>query len=238
MSMMNPLYLLKSLMIPLNFTMEVVVGSNVIAQHYKITAYGKNTITPKPTEAIILASTFTSLHILNRPSSNIGPSNSTGPFNVTAKDPLQSGFPKVINTRPISYVNVFNSVPTSPNKNGSEQVGNEPIINEIPLSYVNKLIPTSLTKANLRKLEVNQPNDADDDVWLPLASVHEVNDRMKNSLYGYFIGKRLSFPVVEWFVRNNWEKYGLKKVMMVKGFFFFKFSSSEVLILFFEMVHE
>nr|GEY53816.1 hypothetical protein [Tanacetum cinerariifolium] len=36
---------------------------------------------------------------------------------------------------------------------------------------------------------------------LPLASVHEVNDRMENSLYRYFIGKRLSFSGVECFVR-------------------------------------
>nr|GEW87038.1 ribonuclease H-like domain-containing protein [Tanacetum cinerariifolium] len=77
------------------------------------------------------------------------------------------------------------------------------------------------------KLEENVPNDANYDVWLPLASVHEVNDRVKNSLYGYFIGKRLAFPVVEWFVRNNWEKYGQKKVTMMKGFFFFKSSSIE-----------
>nr|GEY97470.1 hypothetical protein [Tanacetum cinerariifolium]GEY97488.1 hypothetical protein [Tanacetum cinerariifolium] len=32
---------------------------------------------------------------------------------------------------------------------------------------------------------------------LPLASVHEVNDRMENSLYRYFIGKRLAFSGVE-----------------------------------------
>ncbi|GKB99261.1 hypothetical protein Tco_0985398 [Tanacetum coccineum] len=47
------------------------------------------------------------------------------------------------------------------------------------------------------KNEANVPNDADYDVWLPLASVHKVNDRMKNSLYGYFIVKRLAFLVVE-----------------------------------------
>ncbi|GKA22163.1 zinc knuckle CX2CX4HX4C containing protein [Tanacetum coccineum] len=74
---------------------------------------------------------------------------------------------------------------------------------------------------------VNVPDDADYDVWLPLASVHEVNDKMKNSMYVYFIGKRLAFPVVEWFVPNNWEKYGLKKVTMVKDFFFIKFSFVE-----------
>nr|GFC09930.1 hypothetical protein [Tanacetum cinerariifolium] len=60
-----------------------------------------------------------------------------------------------------------------------------------------------LSMANLHKLKANVPNDVDYDVWLPLASIHEVNDRIKNSLYGYFIGKRLAFSVVEWFVRNN-----------------------------------
>ncbi|GJT07354.1 ribonuclease H-like domain-containing protein [Tanacetum coccineum] len=43
----------------------------------------------------------------------------------------------------------------------------------------------------------NVPNGADYEVWLPLASVQEVNYCIKNSLYGYFIGKRLAFPVVE-----------------------------------------
>nr|GFC77210.1 hypothetical protein [Tanacetum cinerariifolium] len=67
----------------------------------------------------------------------------------------------------------------------------------------NKLSPTYLGKANLRKLDANVPNDVDFEIWLTLASVHEVNDRMQNSLYGYFIGKMLAFLVVEWFVRNN-----------------------------------
>ncbi|GJU95890.1 hypothetical protein Tco_1320646 [Tanacetum coccineum] len=105
------------------------------------------------------------------------------------------------------------AVPASPSKNGSadkndgEQVGNEPG-NKFPLSYVTEPSPTSSPRANLQKLEVNVPTDADYDVWLHLTSVHEVNDRMKNSLYGYFIGKRLLFIVMEWFVRNNWEEYG------------------------------
>ncbi|GJZ68666.1 hypothetical protein Tco_0631906 [Tanacetum coccineum] len=64
-----------------------------------------------------------------------------------------------------------------------EKVGNE-LVNEFPSSYATKLTPTTSTKANLLKHEANVPNDADYDVWLPLASVHEVNDRMKNSLYG------------------------------------------------------
>ncbi|GKA89266.1 hypothetical protein Tco_0811078 [Tanacetum coccineum] len=71
----------------------------------------------------------------------------------------------------------------SANKAGGEQVSNEHV-NEFPSSYATKLSPTSSTKANLRKLEANVPNDVDHDVWLPLASVYEVNYRMKNSLYG------------------------------------------------------
>ncbi|GJV78145.1 hypothetical protein Tco_1509729 [Tanacetum coccineum] len=42
------------------------------------------------------------------------------------------------------------------------------------------------------------PNDSDYDIWLPLALIHEVNDRMKNSLSGNFIELRLAFPFVGW----------------------------------------
>ncbi|GJS14151.1 hypothetical protein Tco_0408623 [Tanacetum coccineum] len=128
------------------------------------------------------------------------------PSSSISTTPVLFGTPKVLNTGPILYVNIGSAVPTSPNKNGSEQVGNKVVMNECPSSYTYKLNPASLTKANFRKLKANLPNYADYDVWLPLTSVHEVNDRMKNSLYGYFIGKRLASPIVECFVRNNSEK--------------------------------
>ncbi|XP_021996301.1 uncharacterized protein LOC110893502 [Helianthus annuus] len=66
------------------------------------------------------------------------------------------------------------------------------------------------------------------DVVIPLASVQQVNDRYANTLYGYFLGKRLAFPVVDYFAKNNWVKYGLSRLMMnANGFFFFKFSTKE-----------
>ncbi|GJU91234.1 sodium/hydrogen exchanger 6 [Tanacetum coccineum] len=53
-----------------------------------------------------------------------------------------------------------------------------------------------------------------------------VSLRFENTLYGYFSGKRMAFPVVEYYVKNNWAKYGLKRIMLnAKGFFFFKFDS-------------
>ncbi|GJW87555.1 hypothetical protein Tco_0162895 [Tanacetum coccineum] len=55
-------------------------------------------------------------------------------------------------------------------------------VNVVPPSYATKLTPTSSIMANLRKLKANVPNDADYDVSFPLDLVHEVNERMKNSL--------------------------------------------------------
>ncbi|GJX35671.1 retrovirus-related pol polyprotein from transposon TNT 1-94 [Tanacetum coccineum] len=58
------------------------------------------------------------------------------------------------------------------------------------------------------------------------AIVEKLNTRFENTLYGYFIGKRMAFSVVEYYARNNWAKHGLKRIMMnSKGFFFFKFDS-------------
>lgn len=63
-------------------------------------------------------------------------------------------------------------------------------------------------------------------VSIPRRVVEKVSARLEHTLYGYFIGNRMAFLVVEYFVRNNWAKYGLKKIMMnAKGFFFFKFDT-------------
>ncbi|GJR35201.1 zinc knuckle CX2CX4HX4C containing protein [Tanacetum coccineum] len=64
------------------------------------------------------------------------------------------------------------------------------------------------------------------DISIPRKVVEKVSSRFENTLYGYFIGKRMAFPVVEYYARNNWGKHGLKRIMMnSKGFFFFKFES-------------
>ncbi|GJR94612.1 zinc knuckle CX2CX4HX4C containing protein [Tanacetum coccineum] len=56
--------------------------------------------------------------------------------------------------------------------------------------------------------------------------IENVSTRFEHTLYGYFIGKRMAFLVVEYYASYNWAKHGLKRVMMnSKGFFFFKFDS-------------
>lgn len=63
-------------------------------------------------------------------------------------------------------------------------------------------------------------------ISIPLSVVEKVSSRLEHTLYGYFMGKRMAFSVVEYYARNNWAKHGLKRIMMnSKGFFFFKFDT-------------
>ncbi|GJW53426.1 zinc knuckle CX2CX4HX4C containing protein [Tanacetum coccineum] len=63
-------------------------------------------------------------------------------------------------------------------------------------------------------------------ISIPCKVAEKVSTRFEHTLYGYFIGKRMAFLVVEYYARNNWAKHGLKRIMMNnKGFFFFKFDS-------------
>jgi hypothetical protein len=51
---------------------------------------------------------------------------------------------------------------------------------------------------------------------------------MEFTLYGYFLGDRMAFPVVDYFVQKNWKEFGVKKLMMnANGFFFFKFADHQ-----------
>ncbi|XP_071699756.1 uncharacterized protein [Rutidosis leptorrhynchoides] len=81
-------------------------------------------------------------------------------------------------------------------------------------------------KVNFRFIEPLSNKEEDIDVELPISSVLEVNERYSNTLYGYFLGKRIAYPVVKNYVTNVWKKFGLEKIMMnARGFFFFKFTS-------------
>ncbi|GJV31974.1 sodium/hydrogen exchanger 6 [Tanacetum coccineum] len=63
-------------------------------------------------------------------------------------------------------------------------------------------------------------------ILIPRKVVKKVSLHFENTLYGYFIGKRMAIPVVEYYVKTNWAKYGLKRIMMnAKGLFFFKFDA-------------
>ncbi|GJT15314.1 zinc knuckle CX2CX4HX4C containing protein [Tanacetum coccineum] len=63
-------------------------------------------------------------------------------------------------------------------------------------------------------------------ISIPRKVVKKVSTRFEHTLYGYFIGKRMAFQVVEYYARNNWTKPRLKRIMMnTTCFFFFKLDS-------------
>ncbi|XP_021996241.1 uncharacterized protein LOC110893441 [Helianthus annuus] len=100
--------------------------------------------------------------------------------------------------------------------------------NKKPMSFAS-VVPKKkdMVKVNFRHLEANEQMEGVD-VVITMSSVKEVSERYANTLYGYFLGKRLAFPVVDYFARNNWSKYVISKFMMnAKGFSFFKFKTKE-----------
>ncbi|GJY21338.1 hypothetical protein Tco_0393904 [Tanacetum coccineum] len=116
-----------------------------------------------------------------------------------------------------------NSVPKESNSS-MQNVSNQPtekssfasVLNEKPLKKIVKI-------KEMRSVE--RVNGAA--VALPLAAVEAVNARFTNTLYGYFIGNRLAFPLVENYVKNAWAKYGLKRIQMHEEFFLFQFNTRE-----------
>ncbi|XP_022019061.1 uncharacterized protein LOC110919092 [Helianthus annuus] len=93
-----------------------------------------------------------------------------------------------------------------------------------PISYADTVGVSTSRKVNFRNLASPEAHEGCD-VVLPKESVRAVKDKLINTLYGYFLGDRVAYPVVEYFVRNNWKKFGIQKTMMnANGFFFFKFA--------------
>ncbi|GJT36585.1 zinc knuckle CX2CX4HX4C containing protein [Tanacetum coccineum] len=112
-----------------------------------------------------------------------------------------------------------------------EDVQDEPAIfvkvNEDPKSFASILNKTPTKKVVKLVPLTNDEVIEGAHVTLPLAAAEEVSKRFINTLYGYFIGKRLAFPIVENYVKNVWAKYGIERVMLQNGFFFFQFSSKD-----------
>nr|GFC58828.1 hypothetical protein [Tanacetum cinerariifolium] len=87
------------------------------------------------------------------------------------------------------------------------------------------VVVTKNTHKKVRKVKEDVASNVDYKPTIPMSSVVKVNERLRNTIYGYFFGKRVAFPVVENYVFNVWGKFSIQKVMMNgKGFYFLKFS--------------
>ncbi|XP_021991394.1 uncharacterized protein LOC110888163 [Helianthus annuus] len=105
----------------------------------------------------------------------------------------------------------------------------DPLKKDNKTSYADKLQSKNRTKreVNFRFMQTDEVRE-DADIVIPREVVKQVQEKFENVLYGYFLGNRLPFPVVEYYAKNVWSKFGFSKLMMnSSGFFFFKFEEKE-----------
>ncbi|GJV10682.1 hypothetical protein Tco_1352223 [Tanacetum coccineum] len=91
-------------------------------------------------------------------------------------------------------------------------------------SYANITGKPSGKKVNVRTLFTPGGNGID-----VVAPVDSISERFANTAYGFFLRKKVAYPVVANYVRNTWGKYGLVRSMFSpsSGLFSFQFSSMD-----------
>ncbi|KAJ9536403.1 hypothetical protein OSB04_un000416 [Centaurea solstitialis] len=94
-------------------------------------------------------------------------------------------------------------------------------LNETVLNYAKAVGDVGATALSFFPLA----NKAQSCIHIPKELATEVMKTHKATLYGYFLGPRLHFPVVERYVKAAWGKYGFSEAMMNNnGIYFFKFN--------------
>ncbi|GJX09212.1 hypothetical protein Tco_0199071 [Tanacetum coccineum] len=73
-------------------------------------------------------------------------------------------------------------------------------------------------KENFHMFETSIPTSDKVDVQIPMSSVLEANAWFKNLLYGYFLGKRATFPVIEHYDSLSAMATKLGKPMMLDAY--------------------
>ncbi|GJS45022.1 hypothetical protein Tco_0595143 [Tanacetum coccineum] len=121
------------------------------------------------------------------------------------------------------------------NESGNNEGTQDENMDQTPISSsINPNIGTSYAKlftressrksVNFRTLITPVRNGAD--VVVQLESILAISERFINMAYGFFLGKRVAYPVVANYVRKTCGKYGLVKLMLNSStsLFFFQFS--------------
>ncbi|GJV18217.1 hypothetical protein Tco_1363540 [Tanacetum coccineum] len=105
--------------------------------------------------------------------------------------------------------------------------------NSLDDTTVSESFPPYLRRLLLR-LKVNvrtlfTPGGNGIDVVVPVDSIRAISERFTNTAYGFFLGKKVAYPVVANYVRNTWGKYGLVRSMFSSstGLLSFQFSSMD-----------
>ncbi|GJU36425.1 zinc knuckle CX2CX4HX4C containing protein [Tanacetum coccineum] len=149
---------------------------------------------------------------------------------------LRTALRGVVQTEPSSFVNVAESVANVVNNgdnstlNRADDIKGSGDVNKPPFPSFASMLQRNphYNKKTVKIHELRNPEIVEGAaVALPLEAVEAVSSRFINTLYGYFIGDRLAFPLVENYVKNTWAKYGLKRIQLHENFFMFQFNTKE-----------
>ncbi|GJS98198.1 zinc finger, CCHC-type containing protein [Tanacetum coccineum] len=119
-------------------------------------------------------------------------------------------------------INVTDLPTTDPNNSG--------LILSGPTSYAKLLTSEPSRKSvNFGTLIALARNEVD--VAISLESVRAISERFADTIYGFLSGKHIVYLLVDNYVKNTCNKYGLVKQMLnsSNGLFLFKFSSKDVM---------
>ncbi|GJT17088.1 hypothetical protein Tco_0875794 [Tanacetum coccineum] len=94
-------------------------------------------------------------------------------------------------------------------------------------SYANITCKPSGKKVNVRTLFTPRGNGID--VVVLVYSIRTICEQYANTTYGFFLGKKVAYPVIANYVRNTWGKYGLVRSMFSSStkLFSYQFSSMD-----------
>ncbi|GKD86156.1 hypothetical protein Tco_1357310, partial [Tanacetum coccineum] len=79
-------------------------------------------------------------------------------------------------------------------------------------SYANVTGKPSRKSVNFCTLFTPKGNGVD--VAVVVESIRAISERFANTAYGFFLGKRVAYPVVANYVRNTWSQYSMVKSML------------------------
>nr|GEV45787.1 hypothetical protein [Tanacetum cinerariifolium] len=125
---------------------------------------------------------------------------------------------------PLMDTTGFGSYPPLPTQ-GTTPVGNTPGKS----SYDNVIGESSKKAVNIRTLLTTEGSGID--VVVPVESIRAISERFVNTANGFFLGKRMAYPVVANYVRDTGGKFDLVKSMLNSsiGLLSFQFSSMDCL---------
>ncbi|GJR97523.1 retrotransposon protein, putative, ty1-copia subclass [Tanacetum coccineum] len=131
--------------------------------------------------------------------------------------------------------NVSETPSNKPNKGSyyaNLEVVKDGVVPSVTIAYGNTRVENLRNLSSGRSLPTLDTTSGGDngiDVVVPTESIRAISERFANTAYGFFLGKRVAYPIVANYVRNTWGKYGLVHSMFSSstGLFSFQFSSMD-----------